>query len=330
MKPSEITAVLPKLLKSRRPVFLWGKSGIGKSAIIHQFCKANNLQLNDARLSQLESIDMKGFPVPDMKAKKMEWLPADFLPRQSDPPGLLFLDECNGALPATASAAYQLILDFRLGSYVFPEHWGIVAAGNNQSDRGVTHQMPAPLNNRFVHIDYDLNAEDWHKQAMVDNIHLNIRAYLRLKPGSLHVFDSAVNPRSFPTPRTWYFANELYESDYSPTQLFELLKGTVGEGAAAEFIGFCRDIAAMPDIDSILLDPEKAKLPGTQPVMHAVVTALGDKTTMSSFDRIMIYNERLPREVQAVYVRNALNKESRVANTKPYMDWALKNQDILL
>jgi len=331
MKPSTIAKVLPKLMASKTSVFLWGKSGVGKSTVVKQVANELSLKLNDVRLSQLDSIDLRGFPCPDLKAGKMHWLPADFLPKETDPPGILFLDECNAALPAVASGAYQLILDRAIGSYKLPDHWAIVAAGNNVGDRGVTHSMPAPLNNRFIHLDFEIDADDWARQAQKDGIHRNIRSYIRFQPASLHDFDSAINPRNFPTPRSWYMVNTIYNDGYSPTETFEILKGVIGEGHAAKFVGYCRDIASMPDIDSILLNPDEAKLPGSQAVMHAVVTTLvDDKTTTSNFDRIMRYVARLPREIQVVFVRGATTKDEAIYQCPSYMDWGLANQDILI
>lgn len=331
MKPSTIAKVLPTLMESKTSVFLWGKSGIGKSSVVKQIAKKLNLKINDVRLSQLDSIDLRGFPCPDMANGKMHWLPADFLPKETDPPGILFLDECNAALPAVASGAYQLVLDRAIGNYRLPDHWSIVAAGNNIGDRGITHSMPAPLNNRFIHLDFELDVDDWSKHAQEDGIHRNIRSYIRFQPGSLHDFDAAINPRSFPTPRSWYMVNTIYNSGYSSADTFEILKGVIGEGHAAKFVGFCRDIATMPDIDSILLNPEKAKLPGSQAVMHAVVTTLvDDKTTTANFDRIMKYVARLPREIQVVYVRSSLVKDEDISQCDTYKDWGLANQDILM
>jgi hypothetical protein len=330
MKPSDLTALLPEYLAMGEPLFVWGKSGIGKSSVIKQYAAAQKLELRDVRLSQLDSIDLKGFPVPNQKNKTMEWLPADFLPTKDDPPGILFLDEMNGAKPAVLSPSYQLILDGAIGSYIFPKHWSIIAAGNTSDARGITHQMPAPLNNRFIHVDFELDSNDWHKQAAADGLSRELRSYLRWKPGSLHVFDSAVNPRSFPTPRAWYKVDKIYKGNYKPLVKLELIRGTVGEGAANEFIGFVRDIASLPDIDQILMHPEKTKLPGSAAVMHAVVTTLvDDKTTVANFDRIMKYVLRLPREIQMVYVRGSSDKDERVTGCPAYMDWAIKNQDIL-
>ena len=330
MKPSDITTVLPGLLADRMSIFIWGKTGAGKSSLIRQYCKHHKLTLADVRVGQLDSIDIRGFPWPDGKKKQMEWLPADFLPRKGDAPGILFLDEMNQAEPAVSGACYQLILDRRIGSYEFPDNWGIIAAGNNSSDRGVTYQMPAPLANRFEHIDYEIDVTDWLVQAAADDIHPHFRAYIKLKNHALHVFDPVQNPRCFPTPRSWYAADKIYKRDYSLNHRLELIKGAVGEGAAGEFFGFVRDIKDMPDIDSILMDPKRAQLPGSTPVTHAVVMTLSDKTKASNFDRVMDYVERLSREIQVAFVRAATARDKNILNTARYAKWGIENQSILV
>lgn len=330
MKPSDVTTALKQLVAIQRPVFIWGPSGAGKSSVVKQFAEDNSLLLSDMRASQLESIDVRGFPMPDAKNKTMEWYPAPDLPRKGSKAGVLFLDEFNGAHPSTASAFYQLILDRRIGQYVLPDNWAVVAAGNNASDRGVTHGMPAPLSNRFCHIDFEVDADDWQLRAMKDKIHAHVRSFLRLKSSNLHVFDSKINPRSFPTPRSWYFADQIYKSDLSPATKHELIKGTIGEGAAVEFFGFVRDIAAMPDIDSVMMNPEHAALPGTPAVMHALVTTLvDDKLTLGNYDRMMKYIGRLPQEIQVVFNRSAYAKEQRITSSSVYVDWCVQNQDVI-
>ena len=329
MSPSDLIEELPVLLAMRRPVFIHGPSGVGKSACVHQVANIMKRKLNDMRASQLDSIDVRGFPMPDAKKGQMTYLPSEDMPRESDPPGILFLDELNGAMPSVASALYQLILDHRIGQYVLPKHWSIVAAGNRMNDRGVTHQMPAPLNNRFVHIDFDVSPNDWHKRAAIDEIHPHIRAYLRLKPGALHIYDPVQNPRSFPTPRSWYFVDEIYKSGRRPGPLFELMKGTIGEGAAAEFKGFVADLEHMPNIDSILIDPKKAPLPGNLSATHTVITTLSDKAKASSYPKLMLYVERLPREFQMVFNQLALGNDINIQNTKTYTDWCIANEAIL-
>lgn len=330
VKPSVLAHVLPKLLDDRQPVFIWGPSGAGKSSVVSQIAQATKRSLADVRVSQLDSIDLRGFPMPDTKKKQMEWLPADFLPRKGDAPGVLFLDEMNGGMPAVASACYQLILDRRIGQYELPDNWSIVAAGNNQGDRGITYQMAAPLANRFLHIDYEVDSTDWLMRAADDDIHPHIRAFIKLKTHALHAFDTTANPRCFPTPRAWYGVDRIYKRDYTAGEKFELIKGTVGEGAAGEFTGFVRDIKDMPDIDSIMMDPKRAQLPGSTPVTHAVVMTLSDKTKASNFDRVMDYVERLSREIQVAFVRAATARDKNILSTGRYAKWGLANQDILV
>ena len=87
----------------------------------------------------------------------VEWAIPSLLPdaERHGEEGVLFLDEITSAPPSVSAAAYQLILDRRLGNYEVPKHWIIVAAGNRQGDRGVTYTMPAPLANRFSHYEVD-------------------------------------------------------------------------------------------------------------------------------------------------------------------------------
>jgi hypothetical protein len=68
---------------------------------------------------------------------------------------ILFLDEMNSAAPSVQSAAYQLVLNRKVGTYSLPDNVVIVAAGNREGDKGVTYRMPAPLANRFIHVEME-------------------------------------------------------------------------------------------------------------------------------------------------------------------------------
>jgi MoxR-like ATPase len=85
------------------------------------------------------------------------------LPREDrdGPNGVLFLDELNAAPPAMSAAAYQLVLDRKLGDYELPAGWVVFAAGKRETDRGVTSTMPTPLANRFAHFEFEVSVKDW-------------------------------------------------------------------------------------------------------------------------------------------------------------------------
>lgn len=328
MKPSSLRTAIPKLLAKQRPAFLWGAPGVGKSDLVAQVAEDHKLELRDVRLSLLDPIDLKGFPTIDTVKKQMKWLPADFLPKKGK--GLLFLDEMNQAPQSVQGAAYQLVLNRRIGEYELPEGWSVMAAGNRAGDRSIVHTMPSALANRFVHLDYDVNVDDWNMWAMENKLHDDLRAFIQFRPNLLHSFDPLTNPRAFPSPRSWAFVNDIYKDGYSEDDQLEMIKGTVGEGAAAEFSGFVRLIKDLPRVDQVLIDPDGTKVPESPAGMYAMVTALDAKATTNNLARIMTYTDRLPVEFQTVFVRSAIRRDPALTGTKCYMNWGIRNQNILL
>ena len=142
--PNEAKVAIRKCFKVSRPVFMWGPPGIGKSDIIHQIAAEQGREVIDVRLSLWEPTDIKGIPFYNSNKGTMEWAPPIELPTDPESTAVLFLDELNSAAPATQAAAYQLILNRRVGTYYLPKGVSIVAAGNRETDKGVTYRMPAP------------------------------------------------------------------------------------------------------------------------------------------------------------------------------------------
>lgn len=328
MKPSAVAACLPTLIANKRPPFLWGPPGVGKSDVVHQVAKKMDLEMRDVRLSLMDPVDLKGFPTISADKKQMKFLPPDFLPTKGK--GLLFLDEMNTAPPAVQAAGYQLILNRRIGEYELPESWCVIAAGNRTSDRSVVHAQPAALANRFVHLDFDVDNDDWNQWAMANELHTDLRAFIRFRPGLLHVFDPVANPRAFPSPRSWAFVNDIYKQGLSADQEFELIKGTVGDGASGEFLAFVRQIKDLPNIDQILLDPDSVAVPENQAACYALVTALDAKATTQNLARIMKFVGRMLLDFQVVFIRSAIKRDGKLTDTKAYMDWGLANQNVLV
>jgi hypothetical protein len=332
MKPSALQAALPRLLEDQVGVFLWGPPGVGKSDMIRRVAKETKAELRDVRLSLMDPIDLKGFPTIDTIKKEMHWLPANFLPKKgkTKSKGILFLDEMNAAPQSVQAAAYQLVLDRKLGDYELPDGWAIIAAGNRAGDRAVVHAQPSALANRFIHLDFDINNDDWNHWAQENDINLDIRSYMRAFPANLHNFDAAANPRAFPTPRSWSFVNRVYQQGYTADSEYEIIKGTIGEGAAAGFLAHVKNLHGMPTVDQVLLDPDGAKLPKNSSAQYAIIEALHTVTTVGNIARVMKYTARLPVEFQTIYVRAAIRRDEKLTGTKSYMDWGLKNSQVLM
>jgi len=327
MTPSQAAKAVHHLIDKQRPAFLWGAPGVGKSDLVRQIGQARGTEVRDIRLSLLDPTDIKGFPVPDVKKSIMRWLPADFVPTGGE--GILFFDELNSAAPAVQAAGYQFILDRKIGDAVLPEGWSIVAAGNRTTDRAVTHAMPSPLANRFVHVDVEPDINDWYDWAMAHGISAETCAFLRFKPGLLHDFDPKTNPRSFPTPRTWVFVDEIRGSGLDSDTEFALIAGAVGEGAATEYLAFVRLAASLPSVDEILLNPEIIEIDKDKPeVMYALVAAVSQQTTINNFERLTKFVFRLPPEYQMLYIRRA-GLVKGISKTKTFTQWGAKNSALL-
>ena len=95
--------------------------------------------------------------------------------------GILFFDELNAAPPLVQASLYQLTLDRRIGEYVLPDGWKIVAAGNRAEDRSIVFRMPNTLSNRFTHLDLEVDYEDWRIWAIDRGIHPMIIGFLGLR-----------------------------------------------------------------------------------------------------------------------------------------------------
>ena len=143
LRPSELAATLALLVEARQPVVLWGAPGSAKSAIAQQVATDAGRQYVDVRALLLDPVDLRGIPWRD-GSDRTRWAPPAFLPPTDDPGRwLINLEELPSAVPMVQAALYQLVLDRKVGEYELPEGASLIACGNRESDRGVTHRAPS-------------------------------------------------------------------------------------------------------------------------------------------------------------------------------------------
>ena len=243
--------------KKQRPLFLWGPPGIGKSELVEGITEELGGLMIDLRLSQMEPTDLRGIPFFNKDKGVMDWAPPIDLPDEETasqyPIVVLFLDEMNSAAPSVQAAAYQLVLNRRIGKYHLPKNVVMVAAGNRESDKGVTYRMPMPLANRFVHFELRVDHAAWETWATLHGIHADVIGYCGFAKQDLFEFDARSSSRAFATPRSWSFVSQFLEDhDGTDQELTDLIAGTVGEGIAIKFMAHRKIAGKMPKASDIL------------------------------------------------------------------------------
>lgn len=295
-RPKDVRALLTRCMKVGRPAMIWGPPGIGKSELIAEIGAETGRPVIDMRLLLLEPTDIKGIPYFHPETRTMKWAQPSDLPMvikerdikaakgdveaakvskdevaieiaqeklemlleaQSFSKAILFLDEMNAAPPSVQAAAYQLVLNRRVGEYHLPDGVSMVCAGNRESDKGVTFRMPSPLANRLVHMEMGANFEDWQKWAIGNRVHADVVGFLSHHKQKLFNFDPKDPSKAFATPRSWVFVSQLISDELPESMNTALVAGTVGEGLAVEFSAHRKVAARMPKSEDVLMGKEK-------------------------------------------------------------------------
>lgn len=330
---------LLKAFNVKRPVFLWGPPGIGKSELIEGIAADLGGLMIDLRLGQMEPTDIRGIPYYNKDIGKMDWAPPVELPDEETasqyPVVVLFLDELNSAPASVQAAAYQLILNRRIGKYKLPDNVVMVAAGNRESDKGVTYRMPTPLANRFVHQEMKVDFASWQDWAVNAKIHKDVVGYLSFAKQDLYDFDAKSSSRAFATPRSWSFVSQLLDDNIDDETLTNLIAGTVGEGLAVKFMSHRKIASRMPNPADILSGKVKDLQVKEVSAMYSLVismcyelkAAVENKTDMKVFheqaDNFLAYMmKNFETELTVMGARIALTTYNL-----PFQPTKLKNFD---
>lgn len=322
-------AMLKVYRDNRIPTFLWGAPGIGKSEVIASVAREEGIKLIDFRAALRNPVDLMGIPSPDKAHKNTVWLTPSELPneKRDGKRGILFLDELNTASPQVQNACLGLVLDRRIGDYVLPEGWDIVAAGNRQSDRTGVQRMMRALANRFAHIDVEPDHKVWIEDYGLENCEPILTAFVHAFPQHFHNMETS-DERKYPTARGLSRINKMLDQPKGIRYL--LVSGIAGKEAAIDLEAFFELWGSMPDIDAILDDPDSVDVPDKVSMLYAISTALSRNADRSNFKNALSYARRMGVEYETVVALEATKVTPSLLKTKAYVDFTKRNKDVSL
>lgn len=322
--PGKLLPCLTALWELKMPAFLHGAPGIGKSSIVRDFAREHGLDLKIVMLSQIEAVDLRGLPALDHETRRTTWYTPEFLPR--DGQGILFLDELSAAEPRLQVAAYQLILDRRVGEYILPEGWWVVGAGNAPDEGAIAYDMGTALADRLVHFKVVPDPKEWIRWGQAHNIAPEVLTFIQVKPDFLegNQLQQANGQLIGPTPRSWERVSMVLSQATERASREIILSGIVGEAAAAEFFHVVEEMRDLPPIETLLQAEESQldhllpkSLPGLYGLTYSLTAYVHDvntaRATMRVLNRLDQTEDELPRpEIQALAMELLLEKAGKM------------------
>ena len=323
--------------KRHLPVYLWGTYGVGKSAIIKQLVAALSeryeqaVGLIDARLSQLDFADTRG--IPDLVDGMTSFATPDWLPQEKrdGERGILFLDEMQLGSESTKNACYQLLNERRIGDYILPKGWFVIAASNRPNDgAGVSGRMDAAISTRFkYHLDVTPSAAETSDYFADIGVNPLVIAFLKFRgeasgdqAGLIHEFPdggTAKDKVAIATPRGWESVSDILDDDL-PADLEQIaIEGAVGFGAAAEFMAFVRTMRNLPDINLFLSDPHNVPLPSEITTQYAVTAAIAARVTADNLGNAVVVLKRINEELVEVFWALATRRDADLMHTPEFV-----------
>jgi len=304
---TELKTLVKRCYEVKRPLFIWGAVGIGKSQMAREVFKdiaktkdrkfvewveadeetkkhieenpKDYLVFVDDRVALKDSTDNKGVPKIFNGEHYLKWVKSMIMnvSAKKDSMVIWFKDELNLAPPMVQAAEYQIILDRALDDLSFAPNTFVFAAGNRQEDLANVFELSDPLKNRLTHCTLAIPTVDiWANWALKKQIDTRLIGFLKFKRDFLYKRDIKSKDNAFPTPRSIEICSDMIAGVTDEKLLEIFVSSAVGDAVAQEFVAWWR-LKANVDIDEILKEPSKINDIKTLDLKYVAVVGIVDK-----------------------------------------------------
>jgi len=330
MRAELLKGTLKALFTIQRTVCIEGPPGGGKTTIVREVGEELGVPviMRNPAMAPVED-----FGAPDMLAsgnwfgyKMPDWFPYKGKPG-TERGGILLFDDRNQATPDHQKAIAHICQARDLHGVPMADGWQVVSTGNRQADRAGANRVLSHLRNRETVYELDTDLNDSTKWMIDHGVKPEVVSFLRFRPGLLHDHDPQRDAN--PTPRSWVEGVSDILGVVPAEAEYDSFKGAIGEGAAAEFVGFMRIFRKLPNPDAILMNPNTADVPTDPATLYALSGALSHRATDGNFERVCTYSERMPPEFSVLTISSAVRKNPDLCNTQAFTKWSIEHQDVL-
>lgn len=327
MKPSRIKHCLTLGFQHRHQYLIYGSPGTAKTDIVKSAAHDAKVDLVLEHPAVADPTDAKG--LPGIGPDGAHFYPIGFVKRllAAEKPTVCLLDDFGQAPHAVQAAYMQLIHGKRLNGHTLPDCVSFCIATNSSDDRAGVNAILEPVKSRFHAIlKMDVDLEEWCLWAFGAGIKEEVIAFLKFRTELLHKFEPTRELRNTPSPRTWHHLSDLFKAGITDK---DVLGGAVGDGAAAEFLGFLRVYQSLPDLEKILTAPMAAPLVKDPGAKYAVAVGLVRRAKAKNLGNIIAYLGRIEVEFQVLALRDILRTNASACECAAFNEWAAKNEAVL-
>jgi hypothetical protein len=188
--------------------------------------------------------------------------------------------------------------------------------------------MPAALANRFIHLDFEVDFDDWRVWAADAGLHPLVIGFVSTRRELL--LDMRNTDRGFPTPRAWQMVSDALAALGRPTDCPDVLLGIVGEGASTEFLAYSRNALSEEAIEAILAHPASAELPSKLGDLYALLAYVGGRAKERPIvEAAGVLIPRLSPELSVLLIRDLLRADPLFSRHRAYRDFVARHQELL-